>query len=45
MKKTLKEYEYKKSALLSWLLIAFLFFVLAVILGFLEEEMQKLFTC
>ncbi|MGD2072098.1 MAG: hypothetical protein PVG65_01225 [Candidatus Thorarchaeota archaeon] len=38
MKKKLKEYEYKKSALLSWLLIAFLFFIFAFILGFLENE-------
>jgi hypothetical protein len=38
MKKKLKEYEYKKSALLSWLLIAFLFFILAFIFGFLEDD-------
>jgi hypothetical protein len=39
MKKKLKEYEYTKSALLSWLLIAFLFFILAFILGFLEDDL------
>jgi len=39
MSKEHREYRYSKTAILSWIVIGFMFFILAFVLGFLENDL------